>query len=178
MMKIQFVFVFFILSSALPWAYSGTSLAWRNSNSAQIHPDVGTTRKPIATVPVDAEVALSPAELDIAKRVYLGKLPCELGAMVTLTADAQSPGYFDVKTKHQQYRMVPVKTSTGTIRLEDTKAGAVWLQLANKSMLMNQKLGIRMADVCMSPDQVAMADKLKGKPTPNLLDDKQEIAIK
>jgi hypothetical protein len=32
-----------------------------------------------------------------------------------------------------------VATSTGTVRLEDKQAGAVWLQIANKSMLMNQK---------------------------------------
>lgn len=117
-----------------------------------------------------AEAALTPAELAIAERVHVGKLPCELGASVTLTADAKTPGYFDMQGKNFSYRMFPVMTSTGAIRLEDQKAGAVWLQLANKSMLMNQKLGIRLADECMSPAQVAVAENLKLNPPVSILE--------
>ena len=125
-----------------------------------------------------AEVALSPAELTIAGRVHQGRLPCELGAFVTLIADVSSPGYFDLQIKNVRYRMFPVETTTGAIRLEDQKAGAVWLQLANKSMLMNQKLGQRLADVCMSPDQVLMAEAMLKNPPPSVLDKPTEIAIK
>jgi len=117
-----------------------------------------------------AEAALTPAELAIAERVHVGHLPCELGASVTLAADAKAPGYFDVQGKNFKYRMFPVATTTGAIRLEDQKAGAVWLQLANKSMLMNQKQGIRLADECMSPAQVAVAESLKRNPAPSVLD--------
>ena len=125
-----------------------------------------------------AEAALTPAELAIAERVYQGKLPCELGAFVTLTADDKAPGYFNVQIKNLKFRMFPVETTTGAIRLEDQKAGAVWLQLANKSMLMNQKLGQRLADVCMSPDQVVMAEHLIKNPPPSVLDAPAAIAIK
>ena len=117
-----------------------------------------------------AEAALTPAELAIAERVYEGSLPCELGASVTLTADTKAPGYFDMQGKNFKYRMFPVTTSTGAIRLEDQKAGAVWLQLANKSMLMNQKLGIRLADECMSPAQVVVAENLKLNPPVSILE--------
>lgn len=117
-----------------------------------------------------AEAAMSPAELAIAERVYVGSLPCELGASVTLTADNKAPGYFDMQGKNFKYRMFPVTTSTGAIRLEDQKAGAVWLQLANKSMLMNQKLGIRLADECMSPAQLAVAENLKTNPPVSILE--------
>ena len=117
-----------------------------------------------------AEAALTPAELAIAERVHVGQLPCELGASVTLVQDAKAPGYFDVQGKNFKYRMFPVATTTGAIRLEDQKAGAVWLQLANKSMLMNQKQGIRLADECMSPAQVAVAESLKRNPPPSVLD--------
>lgn len=117
-----------------------------------------------------AEAAMNPAELAIAERVDVGNLPCELGASVTLAKDAKSPGYFDMQGKSFKYRMFPVLTSTGAIRLEDRKGGAVWLQLANKSMLMNQKLGIRLADECQSPAQVAVAEQLKINPAPSLLD--------
>lgn len=117
-----------------------------------------------------AEAALTPAELAIAERVHVGKLPCELGASVDLAADAKVPGYFNVTGKNFKYRMFPVATTTGAIRLEDQKAGAVWLQLANKSMLMNQKLGIRLADECMSPGQMAVAEAIKLNPPVSVLD--------
>jgi hypothetical protein len=71
--------------------------------------------------------------------------------------------------KHR-YHVSPVSTSTGAIRLEDAQAGAMWLQLANKSMLMNSKLGQRMADECQSPAQVAVAEAMKKGPAVNLLD--------
>ena len=117
-----------------------------------------------------AEAALTPGEMAIAERVYTGKLPCELGAFVTLTSDAKTPGFFDVRVKNLKFRMFPVETTTGAIRLEDPKAGAVWLQLANKSMLMNQKLGQRLADACMNPAQVAVAEALEKTPGRSVLD--------
>lgn len=123
-----------------------------------------------------AEAALSPAELAIAERVHLGKLPCELGASVDLAADAKAPGYFNVVGKNFKYRMFPVATTTGAIRLEDQKAGAVWLQLANKSMLMNQKLGIRLADECMSADQMKVAEAIKLNPPVSVLDAPKPMA--
>ena len=129
-----------------------------------------TTAKNVAAGVEAAEAALTPAEMAIAERVYVGKLPCELGASVTLTADGKYPGYFDMQGKNFKYRMFPVATSTGAIRLEDQKAGAVWLQLANKSMLMNQKLGIRLADECASPAQLAVAENLKLEPPVSILE--------
>ena len=117
-----------------------------------------------------ADAALTPGEMAIAERVYTGKLPCELGASVTLTPDPKTPGFFDVRVKNLKFRMFPVETTTGAIRLEDRKAGAVWLQLANKSMLMNQKLGQRLADACMNPAQVAVAEALEKNPGQSVLD--------
>ncbi len=117
-----------------------------------------------------AEAALTPAELAIAQRVEVGLVQCELGASVTVVADSKMPGYFDVHGKKFRFRMVPVVTSTGAIRLEDAKAGAVWLQLANKSMLMNQKLGSRLADACMTPAQMAVSSAMEKSPPPSLLD--------
>jgi hypothetical protein len=97
-------------------------------------------------------------------------MPCELGATVHLSRDPASPGYFHVSGKGFRYRMKTVATTTGAIRLEDQKAGAVWLQLANKSMLMNQKNGRRMADECAHPDQVAFAKDMLNNPPPALFD--------
>ena len=124
--------------------------------------------KKAAELPSD--LPLAPEQLSIAERVHVGHLPCELGASIRMTADPQTPGYFDLQGKGYKYRMRPVTTSTGAIRLEDEKAGAVWLQLANKSMLMDQKNGRRLADECAHPDQVAFANDMKINPPPALID--------
>eukprot|EP01030_Chromulinospumella_sphaerica_P001998 gene1998-1957_t len=109
-------------------------------------------------------------ELAIADRVHKGQLSCELGATVRVDADPSQPGYFNLRGKGFRYRMHPVATSTGAIRLEDKKAGAVWLQLANKSMLMDQNKGRRIADECAHPEQVAFAQDMKHNPPPKLFD--------
>ncbi|MDR3454431.1 MAG: hypothetical protein P4L96_16805 [Rhodoferax sp.] len=144
---------------------------------AKKKPVVSTNRQNLKSAAMNAaagieaaDAALTPAELAIAQRVYVGSLPCELGATVTLTADPKSPGYFDVRGKNFNYHMFPVVTSTGAVRLEDHREGAVWLQLGNKSMLMNQKLGQRMADECKSPAQATVAENMKEHPGPSLLD--------
>ena len=60
--------------------------------------------------------------------------------------------------------MHPVESRTGAIRLEDPQRGAMWLQLGNKSMLMSQKLGKRLADECHEPGAVGDAETLKKNP--------------
>ena len=127
--------------------------------------------QPIKQPPAELrDQPMGPDELAIAERVHQGRLPCELGASVRLEADASQPGYFHVQGKGFRYRMHPVSTSTGAIRLEDKKAGAVWLQLANKSMLMDQNKGRRMADECAHPEQMAFAEGMKTNPPPMLFD--------
>jgi len=66
--------------------------------------------------------------------------------------------------------MHPVESRTGAIRLEDPRAGAMWLQLGNKSMLMNQKAGLRLADECQTEAQVAFAAEMKKNPPKALFD--------
>ena len=116
------------------------------------------------------DAPLSAELMEIAQRVHVGKMPCELGASVLVSHDAAAPGYFQLQGKGFRYRMKAVSTTTGAIRLEDAKAGAVWLQLANKSMLMDQKKGRRMADECAHPDQVAFAQEMIKNPLPSLID--------
>jgi len=124
---------------------------------------LGAGSSPLLPQPLSAE------DLAISERVHTGRIPCELGAFVNVTADQANPGYFNIDGKGFKYHMSPVKTSTGTVRLEDKHAGAVWLQIANKSMLMNQKVGQRLADECMSPDQLQVAEAIKKNPPPSPL---------
>lgn len=132
--------------------------------------ELKTNANQIATGVRAAEAALSPEELAIAQRVEVGQVACELGVSVSVKADAKLPGYFDVQSRQYKFRMAPVVTSTGAIRLEDAHAGAVWLQLSNKSMLMSQKSGTRLADVCMTPGQLAVAQAIEKNPPVSLLD--------
>lgn len=126
--------------------------------------------KPAPVQPVAAPVALGDEELLLSTQVSVGNIPCELGQSVTLRADADAPGYFHLQLKNQRFHLRPVMSATGALRLEDQARGAVWIQLANKSMLMDQKQGRRLADECMSPLQAAYAEHLRHNPAPNLLD--------
>ena len=113
---------------------------------------------------------LSDGELAIAQRVHTGRIQCELGADITVTPDEKNPGFFNVSAGKQRYYMHPVESRTGAVRMEDSRAGALWLQLGNKSMLMNQKLGQRVADACTTPAQRAVAAQLETHPQPALFE--------
>ena len=117
----------------------------------------------------DPSDKLTPAELEIAKRVYTGDIPCELGAKVVIKARKRE-GYFLVTHGINRFVMHPVESRTGAIRLEDPERGALFLQIANKSMLMNQKEGKRLADECMSPEQAKFAEEMKKGPAINILE--------
>ena len=124
----------------------------------------------VTPIDSDPNVKLTPEDIETAKRVFVGKISCELGNAVTLTASTSRPGFFVVQNKTNRFIMHPVESRTGAIRLEDPKRGAMWLQLGNKSMLMSQKLGQRLADECMSPEQITLAEDLKKNPRAGLLD--------
>ena len=148
------------------------------SASAVIKPDAKADVKaaarglnnpsPAVVAPVSPEASAD--DLAIAQQIHQGLLPCEMGTSIRVEADAAQPGYFHVQGKGFRYRMFPVRTNTGALRLEDKKAGAVWLQLANKSMLMDEKKGRRVADECAHPEQMAFSEKMKTNPLPSLLD--------
>ena len=122
--------------------------------------------------PVPEVIVLTPEEKAVAERVYTGHIVCELGAVVQIDADLKSPGSFFVSGKGFKYHMRPVVAATSAVRLEDQRSGAVWIQIANKSMLMNQKLGQRMADDCMSEQQAQVTQAMKAAPAPSLFDSK------
>ena len=124
----------------------------------------------IVLTPSAFAVDLDDKALAVAEQVHTGRIVCEMGNVVQITPDAQNRGVFLLQMGKHRFHLSPVPSATGAIRLEDAKAGAMWLQLANKSMLMNSKLGQRMADECQSPAQVAVAEAMKKGPVFNLLD--------
>ncbi|VTU34973.1 hypothetical protein [Variovorax sp. PBL-E5] len=118
----------------------------------------------------DTNVTLSPEDLAVAQRVLTGSVKCELGASVNVEADDKKPGFFNLTLGGQRFRMHPVESRTGAIRLEDPRAGAMWLQLGNKSMLMSQKQGIRLADDCQAAKQIEVEEEMKKNPPKSLFD--------
>ena len=129
-----------------------------------------TARAVEANTPVQSLTPrLSEGELAIAKQIHVGRIGCELGADVTVSPDEKNPGFFNVSSGKRHYYMHPVESRTGAIRMEDGRAGAMWLQLGNKSMLMDQKQGQRVADECQAPAQRDFAAAMKNNPPPDLL---------
>jgi hypothetical protein len=129
---------------------------------------------PLVALPIAAATTVAAPQVQTAApevgEVHTGRMVCELGNSVTVTPDPQQASRFIVQMKKNTYYMTPVETSTGAVRLEDAQAGAMWLQLPNKSMLMNSKLGQRMADECQSDHQTTVAHRMKLDPPPSLLD--------
>ncbi len=148
---------------AKPTAKASAKKKATNGHSAQKAAEEATP------IDDDPAVKLTPADLEVAKQVYTGDIPCELGATVHITPHKRE-GFFIVRAGIQRFRMHPVESRTGAIRLEDPVAGAMWLQLGNKSMLMSQKMGRRLADDCMNPAQAAVNEALKKNPLPSLLE--------
>ena len=132
--------------------------------------------KPVQAAP---ERELTPAEQAVAGRVYTGRLPCELGQVVTITPDVNSPGFFQLTLKNTSFRMHAVESKSGAVRLDSVDGDAVWIQLSNKSMMVNSKLGKRVADVCTSPEQLLVAEAFEKTPPPSLLDEPApDLALK
>jgi hypothetical protein len=99
--------------------------------------------------------ALNADQLSTADRVLVGQSKCEFDQSVNVAAVPHQKGWFNVEFKGKSYLMAPETTTTGAVRLEDKKNGMMWLQIANKSMLMNSKIGQRMVDNCVHPSQRA-----------------------
>ncbi len=109
--------------------------------------------------------AATPEQIDAAGRVYYGAYDCELNQSVNIAASSKYPSYVTLKHLKSEYLMKPVLTSTGAIRLEDTRGETLMLQIANKSMLLNVKTGRRLVDDCVSPKQRELVAAAKASKT-------------
>jgi hypothetical protein len=103
----------------------------------------------------DSAASLTPAQLEAANRVLTGTAQCEFNQQVALHPIEGRPGHFKLAFRNVSYTMVPEETTTGAVRLEDKRAGVVWVQIPAKSMLLNAKAGQRMVDACQQSQQRA-----------------------
>jgi hypothetical protein len=113
--------------------------------------------------------AITAGQLEVANRVLTGRAECEFDQSVDVQPMEGHQGAFRVGFKKATYTMVPEETTSGAVRLEDKKAQVVWLQIANKSMLMNAKIGQRMVDNCTHAEQRAAANAAAGAQASGLL---------
>lgn len=116
-------------------------------------------KKSLLPDPVDT-ADLTDEQLRIAEQVFTGVIACDLNAQVKLTANVPTPGRFLLQVGDEQQILTPAVTTTGAVRLESKWSGAVWIQVANKSMLINDISGTRLADGCMHQEQAAVAQRM------------------
>jgi hypothetical protein len=89
------------------------------------------------------------AQLDAAERTHFGPYDCDFKQTIDVGMNPKTPGYVDVKFKDKTYTMKPISSSTGALRLEDVTGRTLLIQIADKSMLMDVKIGQRLVDNCM-----------------------------
>lgn len=103
---------------------------------------------PAPVLPAAGSEQIASAEL-----AHYGEYQCEFGELVTVERTPKHEGYVDVKHRKIMATMKPVVSSTGAVRLEDVKGRLLMLQIANKSMLMDTKIGQRLVDGCVHEKQ-------------------------
>ncbi len=102
-----------------------------------------------------AAAPLSEGQMQAAARVFVGDAQCTVGGLVKIAAVKDKPGHFMLQHGKAKHEVVPAVTETGAVRLENKKTGIVWIQIPAKSMMMNDKLGQRVADGCKTKEQMA-----------------------
>lgn len=123
-----------------------------------------TAAKPAAKKAAPAEKPLpqaDQAQLDAAERTHFGVYECDFKQTIDVSMNPKNPGYVDVKFKKDTWTMKPSVSSTGALRLEDVKGRTLLLQIANKSMLMDTKIGQRLVDACVHEKQRAAMEASK-----------------
>jgi membrane-bound inhibitor of C-type lysozyme len=100
-----------------------------------------------------ALAAATPEQMQAAERTHFGAYECELDQKLNVKMNEKSPGYVDVAFKGRTIVSKPVLSSTGALRLEDVTGRMVLIQIANKSMLLDTKIGQRLVDNCVHPEQ-------------------------
>lgn len=141
-----------LLAASPAWSAVNEQAKPRNRLAAKVKP------APVAAPETEDDSPLSEEQQAVAPRVHHGDAQCEFNQKVNLTPHPDKPGRFRLQFGKMVYNMVPEPTTTGAVRLEDKKAGVVWLQIPAKSMLMNSKVGQRMVDSCVHPAQLPVAN--------------------
>mgnify|MGYP006288174725 CR=1 FL=1 len=128
--------------------------------------------QPVRSSPLlpPAAVPAQPAAVQQAVgEVWAGAYHCEHAEKVSLRP-GHGPEQVELQWKNQRWQMQRIDSRSGAMRLEDATARMVWIQLPNKSMLLDQRQGRRLLDECQHDVQVQTAAQMKTNPPPALFD--------
>jgi hypothetical protein len=150
---------------------SGNALAQTPAPAANAKPAVKHPATKSRVKPAPAKAVLPPPppppladaseeQMVAVERAYLGTYDCEFKQSISITRNTKQ-GYLDVMWQKDVFTMKPVLSSTGALRLEDVTGRALMIQIANKSMLMDTKIGQRLVDECIHPEQRAIIEAMK-----------------
>ncbi|MFG6413942.1 hypothetical protein ACG02S_08540 [Roseateles sp. DC23W] len=150
-----------ILCAALPALAQAPAAKAPATKPAAAKPAAKSAAKPRVaaakkTPPPPPEPVLTDADesqLAAAERAYMGLYACEFKESVVIEKHPKVAGYVDVIWKQTRITMKPVLSSTGALRLEDVTGRTLMIQIANKSMLLDTKIGQRLLDDCIHPEQ-------------------------
>ncbi|MBA4108729.1 MAG: hypothetical protein C0487_03915 [Leptothrix sp. (in: Bacteria)] len=112
----------------------------------------------------------SAEQLEAAKRVLIGRYECEFGKKMLIDVNDTNRGYFNLRQGKDVWVVKPVVSSTGAVRLEDSKDTVLLIQILTKSMLMNVKTGRRLVDGCVHEVQRAAEEELRKNPPKSVFD--------
>ena len=121
--------------------------------------------QPVVADVYESAMAELHAEL---KKPVLGNSLCDDGKQITVALDPRLADRFHLTLGKKRYHMHVEPTDTGVVKLSDSAEGVIWLQLGNKSMLMNERAGKRLADNCTSEPQRRLVELMKDKPVQQL----------
>jgi len=147
---------------AVQRALSAVAVPPRPVRSSPLLPAPAPEQGP-GTAPTPLANQETPAE------VWAGSYHCERAEKVTLLPGSDA-GLVELRWKNQRWPLRRVDSLSGAMRLEDASARMVWIQLGNKSMLLDQRLGKRLLDECQHDIQVQTAVRMKNNPPPALFD--------
>jgi hypothetical protein len=154
------------VSQRLSAAFTALAL-WGVSFTTWAQGTVATVVVPEAVVADAYESAMAELHAELKKPV-LGDSLCDGGKQITIATDPRLAGRFHLTLGKKRYHMHVEPTDTGVVKLSDSAEGVIWLQLGNKSMLMNERAGKRLADNCTSDPQRRLVELMKDKPAQQL----------
>lgn len=106
-----------------------------------------------ACTPITSEVAESQSQQPVTygtpdwAMLSPGKITCAEGKSYTIVR-AEAGKHMAINWQGKHYDLYHVPTSTGTYRYEDYTSGLVIVQIPEKALLLNSKIGQRLADEC------------------------------
>jgi len=132
-------------------------------------PAAAQVKKKPATrsVPVVAPLVLPPAaseQLAAVALILFGDYACEFDKSLRVSLNPKFDGYVDLLFEKQLFTLKPVLSHTGALRLGDVRRRLLLVQIPVKSMVMDVKIGRRLADDCTHETQFENRRKLAVAP--------------